>query len=49
VNHAHLCVGEKKYDLAINLYENVLERFRPGDLQIQMYLSKAYFYKSDYE
>lgn len=31
------------------MYENVLEKHRPGDLKTQMYLSKAYFWKGDYE
>ena len=49
INQAHLSVGDKKYDLAINLYEIVLERFRPNDLNIEMYLAKAHYWKKDYE
>jgi tetratricopeptide (TPR) repeat protein len=49
MNLAHLSVGDNKHELAINLYENVLEKFRPGDLTTQMYLAKAYFWKGDYE
>jgi len=33
MNQAHLSVGERKYELAINLYQNVLENFKPNDLK----------------
>ena len=49
LNQAHLSVGERKYELAINLYENVLEKFLPNDLKTEMYLAKAYYWKGDYE
>ena len=49
LNHAHLSVGEKKFELAINLYENVLEKLLPNDLRTGMYLAKAYYWKGDYE
>lgn len=48
MNQAHLSIGERKYETAINLYENILERFLPGDLKTQMYLSKAYYRKGDF-
>lgn len=48
VNQAHLLVEEKKFDQSINLYQNVLEKFKPGDLKMQMYLSKALYLKEDY-
>ena len=49
LNQAHLCVGEKKYELSINLYEKVLEKYMPNDLKISMYLTKAYYRKGDFE
>ena len=49
MNQAHLSIGEKKYELAINLYQNVCNRFLPNDLKTQMYLAKAYFRKGEYE
>ena len=49
LNQAHLCVGEKKFELSINLYEKVLEKHLPGDLKTQMYLSKALYRKGDFE
>lgn len=49
LNHAHLSISEKKYELAINLYENVLEKMLPNDLIVGMYLAKAYYWKGDYE
>lgn len=49
MNQAHLSIGERKYELAINLYENVLEKFLPNDLKTGMYLAKAYYQKGDYE
>jgi hypothetical protein len=35
--------------VAINLYKNVLEKFKVGDLTTGMYLAKAYYRKSDFE
>ena len=49
LNQAHLAVGFKNYELAINLYQKVLEKHLPGDLKTSMYLSKAYFMKQDFE
>ena len=49
LNQAHLSVGFKNYELSINLYKKVLEKHLPGDLNTSMYLSKAYFYKGDFE
>lgn len=49
MNQAHLSVGERKYELAINLYKNVLEKFLPNDLNTEMYLAKVYYRKGDFE
>jgi tetratricopeptide (TPR) repeat protein len=49
MNLAHLCIGDKKYELSINLYQKVLEKFMPNDLRTEMYLSKAHFRKGDFE
>lgn len=49
MNQAHLSIGEKKYELAINLYQNVLTRFLPNDLKTEMYLAKAHFMKGEFE
>ena len=49
MNQAHLSIGEKKYELAINLYQNVLQKFLPNDLKTEMYLAKAHFMKSEFE
>lgn len=49
MNRAHLSIGQKNFEIAINLYENILERFLPNDLKTEMFLSKAYFIKGDFE
>lgn len=49
MNQAHLNLGEKKYETAINLYETILEKFKPNDLRTSMFLSKAYYRKGDFE
>lgn len=49
LNQAHLCVGDKKYELAINLYDIVLDKYIPQDLKTGMYLAKAYFLKDNFE
>jgi hypothetical protein len=48
INQAHLCMAEKSYDLAINLYKGFLIK-NPNSLEIAMYLSKAYFRKQNFE
>ena len=49
MNQAHLSIGDKNYELAINLYNSILQRFLPNDLKTQMYLAKAYFMKGEFE
>jgi len=49
MNRAHLSIGEKNFEIAINLYQNILEKFLPNDLKTEMFLSKAYFIKGDYD
>lgn len=49
MNQAHLSIGEKNFEIAINLYQNILEKFLPNDLKTEMFLAKAYFRKGDYE
>ena len=49
LNQAHLCVGDKKYELAINLYDNVLDKYAPNELKTSMYLAKAYFLKDNFD
>lgn len=49
INQAHLSIGLKNYELSINLYQKVLEKFKPNDLRIEMYLAKAYYRKGDFE
>ena len=49
INHAHLSVSVHNYEVAINLYDKVLEKFKPNDLKVMMYLAKAYFLKGDFE
>lgn len=44
-----MCVGDKKYELAINLYDIVLDKYTPQDLKTGMYLAKAYFLKDNFE
>jgi len=48
LNQAHILTFENSFDQAIKLYEVCLTK-RPGDIDIQMYLSKAYFKKNDFE
>jgi len=48
INQAHLCMAEKSYDLAINLYKEFLIK-NPNNIEIAMYLSKAYFRKQNFE
>ena len=45
INLAHLNIVLKNYEAAINLYTNALEKFPHGhgDLEIELYLAKAYF------
>ena len=49
MNQAHLSIGERKYEVAINLYQMILEKHLPDDLKTSMYLSKAYYRKGDYK
>lgn len=49
MNQAHLCVAKKKYDLAINLYENILEKHKPNDPKTCMYLAKTHFLKENFD
>ena len=42
------CMAEKSYDLAINLYKEFLIK-NPNNIEIAMYLSKAYFRKQNFE
>jgi tetratricopeptide (TPR) repeat protein len=49
MNQAHLAIGEKKFELSINLYKTILEKFLPNHLRTEMYLAKAFFVKGDYE
>lgn len=49
INQAHLNISQNKFEVAINLYRNVLERFKIDDLTTEMYLSKAYYRKNDFE
>lgn len=44
-----MAVGDQKFELAISLYENVLDKFKPNDMRTEMFLSKAYFWKGDFE
>ena len=49
MNQAHLSIGEKNYELAINLYQSILSRFLPNDLKTEMYLAKAHFMKGEFD
>lgn len=49
MNQAHLSVGCRMFELAINLYQIVLEKHKPNDLKTEMFLAKAYFLQGDYE
>jgi len=42
-------IGLKQYELSINLYQKVIEKFRPNDLKMEMFLAKAFYRKGDYE
>jgi tetratricopeptide (TPR) repeat protein len=48
INQSHLWMAEGNYDNAINLYKACLAK-SPDDLEISMYLSKAYFKKQNFE
>ena len=47
LNHAHLLMDDQNSEYAINLYQAALEH-QPDNLQIAMYLSKAYYKQKDY-
>ncbi|CDW71106.1 rna polymerase-associated protein ctr9 homolog [Stylonychia lemnae] len=50
INQAHLCVEHKNLTGAINLYKKALEKFQGGrDLEVELYLSKAYYKMMDFE
>lgn len=49
VNQAHLSIGQRNFELSINLYQKVIEKFMPNDLRMQMYLAKAFYYKGDFQ
>jgi hypothetical protein len=38
---------ESNFDLAANLYKTALEQ-KPGDLEVRLYLSKAFFRMKDF-
>ena len=40
MNQAHLSIGLNNFEISINLYQKVLEKFMPDDLKTQMYLAK---------
>jgi hypothetical protein len=44
-----LSVGERKFELAINLYQIILDKHKPNDFKTEIYLSKAYYWQGDYE
>ena len=48
LNHAHLLMEERNSEYAINLYQTALEH-QPDNLQVAMYLSKAYYKERDYD
>ena len=48
MNQAHLNIGQNKFEVAINLYKIVLEKYKVGDLKTGMYLAKAYFRKQEF-
>lgn len=47
INQAHVAMWDKNYDLAVNLYTSAHEA-QPEELEISLYLAKAYFRKEDY-
>ena len=47
LNHAHLLMDDQNSEVAINLYQAALEQ-QPENLQIAMYLCKAYYKQTDY-
>lgn len=50
INQAHLNIAQGNYESAINLYQKALEKYHGGrDLEIELYLSKAYFKIKNYE
>lgn len=47
VNQGHIAMWDSNYDLAANLYKSALQQ-KPDDLDISLYLSKAYFRMKDF-
>ena len=47
INQAHVAMWDKNFDLSVNLYSAALEA-QPNNLDISLYLSKAFFKKQDY-
>ena len=48
VNQGHIAMWAKNFDLAVNLYLAALES-NPADVEIHLYLSKAYFRRKDFD
>lgn len=51
LNQAHLSMSQKNYEVAVNLYSKCLEKFFVGgkNLEIEMYLAKAYYMMKSYD
>jgi len=46
--YGNLYLSERKYDLAIKYFEDALKK-SPNNINVNHYLSKSYYYKSDFE
>lgn len=51
INQAHLSMAQNNFEVAVNLYQKVLEKFFIGgkNLEIELYLAKAYFKMKAFE